>query len=106
MHAFKDQLVRSALLALYTARPGCVLKKPAVPRNCAEEGDDLKHQDHPSQVKRQDSIPHHSEYDEEEWVSSWNIFGWYWIPKPENKHKQMDALVSLSRLVGEVIQKY
>uniref|UniRef100_A0A8C9EJZ4 Inositol polyphosphate-4-phosphatase type II B n=1 Tax=Pavo cristatus TaxID=9049 RepID=A0A8C9EJZ4_PAVCR len=74
VHAFKDQLVRSALLALYTARPGCVLKKPAVPRNGAEEGDDLKHQDHPSQVKRQDSIPHHSEYDEEEWVSSWNTF--------------------------------
>lgn len=69
MHAFKDQLVRSALLALYTARPGCVLKKPAVPRNSAEEGADAQHQDHPSQIKRQDSIPHHSEYDEEEWVS-------------------------------------
>ncbi|KAI6069547.1 Type II inositol 3,4-bisphosphate 4-phosphatase isoform X1 [Aix galericulata] len=67
VHAFKDQLVRSALLALYTARPGCVLKKPAVPRSSAEESDDLKHQDHPSQIKRQDSIPHHSEYDEEEW---------------------------------------
>lgn len=70
MHAFKDQLVRSALLALYTARPGCVLKKPAVPRNSAEEGGDVQHQDHPSQIKRQDSIPHHSEYDEEEWISS------------------------------------
>lgn len=69
MHAFKDQLVRSALLALYTARPGCVLKKPAVPRSSAEEGGDAQPRDHPSQVKRQDSIPHHSEYDEEEWVS-------------------------------------
>ncbi|NXA80256.1 INP4B phosphatase, partial [Thryothorus ludovicianus] len=71
VHAFKDQLVRSALLALYTARPGCVLKKPAVPRNSAEEGDNAQHQDHPSQIKRQDSIPHHSEYDEEEWDRVW-----------------------------------
>ncbi|NWV58150.1 INP4B phosphatase, partial [Daphoenositta chrysoptera] len=70
VHAFKDQLVRSALLALYTARPGCVLKKPAVPRNSAEEGD-VQHQDQPSQIKRQDSIPHHSEYDEEEWDRVW-----------------------------------
>ncbi|NXY08523.1 INP4B phosphatase, partial [Pteruthius melanotis] len=71
VHAFKDQLVRSALLALYTARPGCVLKKPAVPRNSAEEGSDVQHQDHPSQIKRQDSIPHHSEYDDEEWDRVW-----------------------------------
>ncbi|NWR49424.1 INP4B phosphatase, partial [Regulus satrapa] len=71
VHAFKDQLVRSALLALYTARPGCVLKKPAVPRNSTEEGADAQHQDHPAQIKRQDSIPHHSEYDEEEWDRVW-----------------------------------
>ncbi|XP_039919876.1 inositol polyphosphate 4-phosphatase type II isoform X1 [Hirundo rustica] len=71
VHSFKDQLVRSALLALYTARPGCVLKKPAVPRNSSEEGADAEHQDHPSQMKRQDSIPHHSEYDEEEWDRVW-----------------------------------
>ncbi|KAM9662131.1 inositol polyphosphate 4-phosphatase type II isoform 1-T1 [Morphnus guianensis] len=75
VHAFKDQLVRSALLALYTARPGCVLKKPAGPRNSAEEGGDLQHQDHPSQIKRQDSIPHHSEYDEEEWDRVWANVG-------------------------------
>ncbi|KAM6266916.1 inositol polyphosphate 4-phosphatase type II isoform 5-T5 [Spheniscus humboldti] len=75
VHAFKDQLVRSALLALYTARPGCVLKQPAVPRNSAEEGGDLQHQDHPSQIKRQDSIPHHSEYDEEEWDRVWANVG-------------------------------
>ncbi|XP_075277147.1 inositol polyphosphate 4-phosphatase type II isoform X5 [Opisthocomus hoazin] len=75
VHTFKDQLVRSALLALYTARPGCVLKKPAVPRNSAEEGADLQHQDHPSQIKRQDSIPHHSEYDEEEWDRVWANVG-------------------------------
>ncbi|NWS30262.1 INP4B phosphatase, partial [Polioptila caerulea] len=71
VHAFKDQLVRSALLALYTARPGCVLKKPAVPRNSAEDEANAQHQDHPSQIKRQDSIPHHSEYDEEEWDRVW-----------------------------------
>ncbi|XP_009070372.1 PREDICTED: type II inositol 3,4-bisphosphate 4-phosphatase-like, partial [Acanthisitta chloris] len=75
VHAFKDQLVRSALLALYTARPGCVLKKPAVPRSSAEEGGDVQHQDHPAQIKRQDSIPHHSEYDEEEWDRVWASVG-------------------------------
>ncbi|XP_064005580.1 inositol polyphosphate 4-phosphatase type II isoform X6 [Pogoniulus pusillus] len=75
VHAFKDQLVRSALLALYTARPGCVLKKPAVPRSSEEERGDVQHQDHPSQVKRQDSIPHHSEYDEEEWDRVWANVG-------------------------------
>ncbi|XP_063271191.1 inositol polyphosphate 4-phosphatase type II isoform X2 [Prinia subflava] len=67
VHSFKDQLVRSALLALYTARPGCVLKQP---RGGAEEGAE-GHQDHPSHIKRQDSIPHHSEYDEEEWDRVW-----------------------------------
>ncbi|XP_065692326.2 inositol polyphosphate 4-phosphatase type II isoform X4 [Patagioenas fasciata] len=75
VHSFKDQLVRSALLALYTARPGCVLKKPAVPRSSAEEGGDAQPRDHPSQVKRQDSIPHHSEYDEEEWDRVWANVG-------------------------------
>ncbi|XP_064366825.1 inositol polyphosphate 4-phosphatase type II isoform X7 [Dromaius novaehollandiae] len=75
VHAFKDQLVRSALLALYTARPGCVLKKPVTPRNSVEEGGDSQHQDHPSQIKRQDSIPHHSEYDEEEWDRVWANVG-------------------------------
>ncbi|XP_072784842.1 inositol polyphosphate 4-phosphatase type II isoform X7 [Taeniopygia guttata] len=71
VHTFKDQLVRSALLALYTARPGCVLKNSAVPRKSVEEGADAQHQDHPSHIKRQDSIPHHSEYDEEEWDRVW-----------------------------------
>lgn len=70
MHAFKDQLIRSALLALYMARPGCVLKNPAVPRISVEESGDQPNQEHPHEIKRQDSIPHHSEYDEEEWVSS------------------------------------
>ncbi|XP_044286660.1 inositol polyphosphate 4-phosphatase type II isoform X4 [Varanus komodoensis] len=75
VHAFKDQLIRSALLALYTARPGGVPKKTTVPRNSAEESVDQPNQDHPSQVKRQDSIPHHSEYDEEEWDRVWANVG-------------------------------
>ncbi|KAM7168552.1 inositol polyphosphate 4-phosphatase type II isoform 2-T2 [Macrochelys suwanniensis] len=75
VHAFKDQLVRSALLALYTARPGCVLKKPTVPRNSVEECGDPQGQDHPSQIQRQNSIPHHSEYDEEEWDRVWTNVG-------------------------------
>ncbi|XP_070805199.1 inositol polyphosphate 4-phosphatase type II isoform X2 [Pituophis catenifer annectens] len=75
VHAFKDQLIRSALLALYTARPGCVLKKPTLPRNNTEENSELQNQDHPSQIKRQDSIPHHSEYDEEEWDRVWANVG-------------------------------
>ncbi|XP_042326293.1 inositol polyphosphate 4-phosphatase type II isoform X3 [Sceloporus undulatus] len=75
VHAFKDQLIRSALLALYTARPGCVLKKPTVPRSSVEESGDTPNQDHPVQIKRQDSIPHHSEYDEEEWDRVWANVG-------------------------------
>ena len=66
VHAFKDQLVRSALLALYTARPGGVLKKPPSPKNSTEESSS---QDPPPPMRKQDSIPHHSDYDEEEWVS-------------------------------------
>nr|XP_060634887.1 inositol polyphosphate 4-phosphatase type II isoform X3 [Anolis sagrei ordinatus] len=75
VHAFKDQLIRSALLALYTARPGCVLKKPTVPRSNVEDSGDQPIQDHPVQIKRQDSIPHHSEYDEEEWDRVWANVG-------------------------------
>lgn len=70
VHAFKDQLVRSALLALYTARPGGVLKKPPSPKSSTEESCP---QDPPPPMRRQDSIPHHSDYDEEEWVSLLHI---------------------------------
>ncbi|XP_039731770.1 inositol polyphosphate 4-phosphatase type II isoform X1 [Pteropus medius] len=72
VHAFKDQLVRSALLALYTARPGGVLKKPPSPKNGTEESCP---QDPPPPMKRQDSIPHHSDYDEEEWDRVWANVG-------------------------------
>ncbi|XP_068846185.1 inositol polyphosphate 4-phosphatase type II isoform X4 [Capricornis sumatraensis] len=72
VHAFKDQLVRSALLALYTARPGGVLKKPPSPKSGTEESIS---QDPPLPVRRQDSIPHHSDYDEEEWDRVWASVG-------------------------------
>ncbi|XP_059234681.1 inositol polyphosphate 4-phosphatase type II isoform X2 [Mustela nigripes] len=72
VHAFKDQLVRSALLALYTARPGGVLKKPPSPKNSTEESCP---QDPPAPMRRQDSIPHHSDYDEEEWDRVWANVG-------------------------------
>nr|XP_015104974.1 inositol polyphosphate 4-phosphatase type II isoform X1 [Vicugna pacos]XP_015104975.1 inositol polyphosphate 4-phosphatase type II isoform X1 [Vicugna pacos] len=72
VHAFKDQLVRSALLALYTARPGGVLKKPPSPKDGTEENSS---QDPPPPMRRQDSIPHHSDYDEEEWDRVWANVG-------------------------------
>ncbi|KAM9086894.1 inositol polyphosphate 4-phosphatase type II isoform 2-T9 [Megaptera novaeangliae] len=72
VHAFKDQLVRSALLALYTARPGGVLKKPSSPKNSTEESSS---QDPPPPMRSQDSIPHHSDYDEEEWDRVWAHVG-------------------------------
>ncbi|XP_053766902.1 inositol polyphosphate 4-phosphatase type II isoform X2 [Desmodus rotundus] len=72
VHAFKDQLVRSALLALYTARPGGVLTKPPSPKNSMEESCP---QGPPSPMRRQDSIPHHSDYDEEEWDRVWANVG-------------------------------
>uniref|UniRef100_A0A8C6QIZ2 phosphatidylinositol-3,4-bisphosphate 4-phosphatase n=1 Tax=Nannospalax galili TaxID=1026970 RepID=A0A8C6QIZ2_NANGA len=72
VHAFKDQLVRSALLALYTARPGGILKKSTSPKDSAEESSP---QDQPPPMRRQDSIPHHSDYDEEEWDRVWANVG-------------------------------
>ncbi|XP_069098669.1 inositol polyphosphate 4-phosphatase type II isoform X1 [Pleurodeles waltl] len=74
VHIFKDQLVSSALLALYTAGPGCGLKNSIDPKNNAEENE-TAHQDQLSPITRQDSIPHHSEYDEEEWDRVWANVG-------------------------------
>ncbi|XP_028609263.1 type II inositol 3,4-bisphosphate 4-phosphatase isoform X2 [Grammomys surdaster] len=72
VHAFKDQLVRSALLALYTARPGGILKKSPSPKVSTEE---KTTEDDTPQLRRQDSIPHHSDYDEEEWDRVWANVG-------------------------------
>uniref|UniRef100_A0A8C4H4L4 phosphatidylinositol-3,4-bisphosphate 4-phosphatase n=1 Tax=Dicentrarchus labrax TaxID=13489 RepID=A0A8C4H4L4_DICLA len=58
VHTLKDELVKSALLALHAARPGYVSK------NQKGEGGTLP-------LKHQDSIPHHKEYDEEEWDRVW-----------------------------------
>lgn len=69
VHSFKDQLVSNALLALYTARPGCANKKLTDPMISTDEND-LQGQEPVNPITRQDSIPHHSEYDEEEWVST------------------------------------
>uniref|UniRef100_A0A8C7IJH1 phosphatidylinositol-3,4-bisphosphate 4-phosphatase n=1 Tax=Oncorhynchus kisutch TaxID=8019 RepID=A0A8C7IJH1_ONCKI len=61
VHALKDELVKSALLALHAAQPGYVTKN----QNQTLPG----HQDSP--VVCQDSIPCHKEYDEEEWDRVW-----------------------------------
>ncbi|XP_053559675.1 inositol polyphosphate 4-phosphatase type II [Bombina bombina] len=74
VHAFKDQLVSSALLALYTARPGCAIKKLTDPMNNTNLNDTVS-PNHSHQITRQDSIPHHSEYDEEEWDRVWANVG-------------------------------
>ncbi|XP_068178011.1 type II inositol 3,4-bisphosphate 4-phosphatase isoform X2 [Antennarius striatus] len=112
VHTLKDELVKNALLALHTARPGYVSKNQ---KQTLVQGD--QHQGHihqgsdqkqnPSQglpghspatsvtestvvcnnvegsqttmggeegplpLKHQDSIPHHNEYDEEEWDRVW-----------------------------------
>uniref|UniRef100_A0AAQ4NNN2 Inositol polyphosphate-4-phosphatase type II B n=1 Tax=Gasterosteus aculeatus aculeatus TaxID=481459 RepID=A0AAQ4NNN2_GASAC len=110
VHTLKDELVKSALLALHAARPGYVSKSQK--QNPAQGG---QHQGHvlqgsdqnpsPAQglpghspatsitdnaavcnnvegsqsttrgeggpLKHQDSIPHHKEYDEEEWDRVW-----------------------------------
>uniref|UniRef100_A0A667YC77 phosphatidylinositol-3,4-bisphosphate 4-phosphatase n=1 Tax=Myripristis murdjan TaxID=586833 RepID=A0A667YC77_9TELE len=58
-HTLKDELVKSALLALHAARPGYVSK------NQKQEGAPVP------QKCQQDSIPHHKEYDEEEWDRVW-----------------------------------
>ncbi|KAG9480104.1 hypothetical protein GDO78_011878 [Eleutherodactylus coqui] len=74
VHSFKDQLVSNALLALYTARPGCANMKLTDPKNSPTEND-YQGQENAQPISRQDSIPHHSEYDEEEWDRVWANVG-------------------------------
>ncbi|XP_016301858.1 type II inositol 3,4-bisphosphate 4-phosphatase-like isoform X3 [Sinocyclocheilus anshuiensis] len=92
VHALKDELVKSALLALHAARPGYVSKsQSSAPSSPAPATADP----HPSATEKphsvcnnvdgsqtppresraspvhSDSIPHHKEYDEEEWDRVW-----------------------------------
>ncbi|XP_058884300.1 type II inositol 3,4-bisphosphate 4-phosphatase-like isoform X1 [Acipenser ruthenus] len=74
VHVLKDELVKNALLALYTARPGYVSKMNSAVCNHVDESNPTPKEDStstPPPLKRQDSIPHHSEYDEEEWDRVW-----------------------------------
>uniref|UniRef100_A0A665UKW5 phosphatidylinositol-3,4-bisphosphate 4-phosphatase n=1 Tax=Echeneis naucrates TaxID=173247 RepID=A0A665UKW5_ECHNA len=66
VHTLKDELVKSALLALHAAQPGYVSKnqkETPSPVQGLPGG--------PLPLKHQDSIPHHKEYDEEEWDRVW-----------------------------------
>ncbi|MEQ2248352.1 hypothetical protein ILYODFUR_018290, partial [Ilyodon furcidens] len=101
VHTLKDELVKSALLALHAARPGYVSKsQKQTPVLCHQQGHDGDQNHSPVQglpghspttpvtespvvcnnvkgvgdagsLKHQDSIPHHKEYDEEEWDRVW-----------------------------------
>ncbi|XP_021333041.1 inositol polyphosphate 4-phosphatase type II isoform X5 [Danio rerio] len=84
VHALKDELVKSALLALHAARPGYVSKSqtsaPSSPPEPNEEPNVVCNNVNSSQTPlkeskaspvRSDSIPHHKEYDEEEWDRVW-----------------------------------
>lgn len=75
VHALKDELVKNALLALHTARPAYHLSNGHAHvthdngtghRLSSANQDGLR----PS-IRRQESIPQHTEYDEEEWDSVW-----------------------------------
>ncbi|KAM9363912.1 type II inositol 3,4-bisphosphate 4-phosphatase [Symphorus nematophorus] len=112
VHTLKDELVKSALLALHAARPGYVSKNQkqtpvqgGQPQGHIHQGSDqnqspvqglpghspatsitettamcnnvegsqtmTKGEGGPVPLKHQDSIPHHKEYDEEEWDRVW-----------------------------------
>uniref|UniRef100_A0A3B4VGD7 phosphatidylinositol-3,4-bisphosphate 4-phosphatase n=1 Tax=Seriola dumerili TaxID=41447 RepID=A0A3B4VGD7_SERDU len=112
VHTLKDELVKSALLALHTAQPGYVSKNqkqtpvqagqhqghihqhsdqnqspvqglpghsPATPvtestlvcNNVEGSQTTTRGEGGPLPLKHQDSIPHHKEYDEEEWDRVW-----------------------------------
>uniref|UniRef100_A0A9J7YFZ3 Inositol polyphosphate-4-phosphatase type II B n=1 Tax=Cyprinus carpio carpio TaxID=630221 RepID=A0A9J7YFZ3_CYPCA len=85
VHALKDELVKSALLALHAARPGYISKSqtsaPSSPHPGATEephsvcnnvdGSQTPSKESRASPIRSDSIPHHKEYDEEEWDRVW-----------------------------------
>uniref|UniRef100_A0A4W5KTH0 Inositol polyphosphate-4-phosphatase type II B n=1 Tax=Hucho hucho TaxID=62062 RepID=A0A4W5KTH0_9TELE len=69
VHALKDELVKSALLALHAARPGYMTKnqKQTLPGQSPPQNPEYGE----APLKNQDSIPCHKEYDEEEWDRVW-----------------------------------
>ncbi|XP_066535395.1 type II inositol 3,4-bisphosphate 4-phosphatase isoform X2 [Hoplias malabaricus] len=100
VHAMKDELVKSSLLALHAARPGYVSKSQTIGQsethssptqkqkqnpnpnpgqtqepdavicnNVAGSQSPPKTESHP--LPKQQDIPHHKEYDEEEWDRVW-----------------------------------
>uniref|UniRef100_A0A671QTN1 Type II inositol 3,4-bisphosphate 4-phosphatase-like n=1 Tax=Sinocyclocheilus anshuiensis TaxID=1608454 RepID=A0A671QTN1_9TELE len=90
VHALKDELVKSALLALHAARPGYISKSqtsapsspheadphPSAPEephsDCNNvDGSQTPPKESRASPVRSDSIPHHKEYDEEEWDRVW-----------------------------------
>ncbi|XP_067296938.1 type II inositol 3,4-bisphosphate 4-phosphatase isoform X2 [Pseudorasbora parva] len=90
VHALKDELVKSALLALHAARPGYVSKSqtctPSSPPKADShpvpteelhtvcnnvDGSQTPQKESKASPLRSDSIPHHKEYDEEEWDRVW-----------------------------------
>uniref|UniRef100_A0A7N6FLZ0 phosphatidylinositol-3,4-bisphosphate 4-phosphatase n=1 Tax=Anabas testudineus TaxID=64144 RepID=A0A7N6FLZ0_ANATE len=66
VHTLKDELVKSALLALHAAQPGYVSKNQKQTSPVQELPESVSFP-----LKHQDSIPHHKEYDEEEWDRAW-----------------------------------
>ncbi|XP_060707703.1 type II inositol 3,4-bisphosphate 4-phosphatase isoform X2 [Hemiscyllium ocellatum] len=69
VHAFEDQLLRSALLALHKARPSYINKRQPNPTH---DPDGSEQQCENSERRSsKDSIPHHAEYDEEDWDRVW-----------------------------------
>uniref|UniRef100_A0A674PE94 Inositol polyphosphate-4-phosphatase type II B n=1 Tax=Takifugu rubripes TaxID=31033 RepID=A0A674PE94_TAKRU len=79
VHTLKDELVKSALLALHAARPGYGLPGHSPTTSINEsgtvcnnvEGSQTTARGEGGPLKHQDSIPHHKEYDEEEWDRVW-----------------------------------
>uniref|UniRef100_A0A3Q0SB25 Inositol polyphosphate-4-phosphatase type II B n=1 Tax=Amphilophus citrinellus TaxID=61819 RepID=A0A3Q0SB25_AMPCI len=63
VHTLKDELVKSALLALHAAQSGYISKN--------QKSTPVQSQHQVPESTHQDTIPHHKEYDEEEWDRLW-----------------------------------
>uniref|UniRef100_UPI00398E51DE inositol polyphosphate 4-phosphatase type II isoform X1 n=2 Tax=Pristiophorus japonicus TaxID=55135 RepID=UPI00398E51DE len=69
IHAFEDQLLRSALLALHKARPSYINRRYST---LIHNPEDTEQQCENSERRSsKGSIPHHAEYDEEDWDRVW-----------------------------------